>query len=93
VSLYIDPEVLARLEQSDPMGSLTEKNLADYCTALEGSAIFSIRRGASKAMRQYRCWSSRPRPRSTNTAATVFLIADQQAAAIRRTCIRGFSIA
>jgi hypothetical protein len=29
VSLYIDPDVLSRLEQADPIGSLTEKNLAD----------------------------------------------------------------
>jgi hypothetical protein len=40
VALYIDPAVLARLEASDPLGALTEENLADYCTALEGVSHF-----------------------------------------------------
>ena len=36
VALYIDPRVLERLEEADPLGALTEENIADYCTALEG---------------------------------------------------------
>jgi hypothetical protein len=40
VSLYIDPEVLSRLEESDPMGALNEQNIADFCTALEGVSHF-----------------------------------------------------
>jgi hypothetical protein len=40
VALYLDPEVLSRLEASDPHQALTEHNLADYCTALEGVSHF-----------------------------------------------------
>ncbi len=40
VALYIEPEVLARLERADPLGLLDERNLADYCTALEGLSHF-----------------------------------------------------
>jgi hypothetical protein len=40
ISLYLDPSLLARLESADPLGSLTESNLADYCTALEGVSHF-----------------------------------------------------
>jgi len=41
VALYIDPRVLERLERADPLGALTEGNLADYCTALEGVSHFT----------------------------------------------------
>ncbi len=40
VALYLDPEVLRRLERADPRRELTEDNLADYCTALEGVSHF-----------------------------------------------------
>jgi len=40
VALYLDPELLRRLEGADPVGALTEGNLADYCTALEGVSHF-----------------------------------------------------
>jgi hypothetical protein len=40
VALYLDPEVLRRLEAADPHDALTENNLADYCTALEGVSHF-----------------------------------------------------
>src|SRR5580692_4564093 len=40
VALYLDPSVLRRLEGADPVGALTENNLADYCTALEGVSHF-----------------------------------------------------
>jgi hypothetical protein len=40
VALYLDPRVLRRLEQADPHRELTEHNLADYCTALEGVSHF-----------------------------------------------------
>ena len=32
VALYLDPALLQRLERADPLGALTEHNLADYCT-------------------------------------------------------------
>ncbi|HEV7357138.1 MAG TPA: hypothetical protein VGN99_04035 [Steroidobacteraceae bacterium] len=40
VALYVDPAVLRRLEAADPHRALTEGNLADYCTALEGVSHF-----------------------------------------------------
>jgi hypothetical protein len=40
VALYMDPDVLRRLEAADPHRALTEENLADYCTALEGVSHF-----------------------------------------------------
>jgi hypothetical protein len=40
VALYLDPDVLRRLEAADPHRALTEENLADYCTALEGVSHF-----------------------------------------------------
>ena len=40
VALYVDPAVLSRLEAADPHRELTESNLADYCTALEGVSHF-----------------------------------------------------
>jgi hypothetical protein len=40
LSLYIDAQVLERLERADPLGKLSEENLADFCTALEGVSHF-----------------------------------------------------
>jgi hypothetical protein len=40
VALYLDPDVLRRLEAANPHDALTEENLADYCTALEGVSHF-----------------------------------------------------
>jgi hypothetical protein len=40
VALYLDPDVLRRLEAANPHDALTENNLADYCTALEGVSHF-----------------------------------------------------
>jgi hypothetical protein len=40
MALYLDPELLRRLERADPVGELNESNLADYCTALEGVSHF-----------------------------------------------------
>jgi hypothetical protein len=40
VALYLDPQLLRRLEAADPSENLTEDNLADYCTALEGVSHF-----------------------------------------------------
>ena len=38
--LYIDAEVLCRLQRADPEVALSERNLADFCTALEGVSHF-----------------------------------------------------
>jgi hypothetical protein len=40
VALYLDSDLLQRLDDADPLGELTESNLADYCTALEGVSHF-----------------------------------------------------
>lgn len=40
VALYIDAAVLERLTQCDPTQSLNDRNLADFCTALEGVSHF-----------------------------------------------------
>ena len=40
VGLFVAPEVIGRLERSDPLGRLDDDNLPDYCTALEGVSHF-----------------------------------------------------
>ena len=40
LSLYVDAEVLRRLAARCPLHALDERNLADYCTALEGVSHF-----------------------------------------------------
>lgn len=40
MSLYLDPALLERLEQADPMERLHDGNVADYWTALEGVSHF-----------------------------------------------------
>lgn len=40
VALYLDPKLLQRLENADPQRALTDGNLSDYCTALEGVSHF-----------------------------------------------------
>lgn len=40
VSLYLDPDLLARLQRSNPLVKLNQENVADYWTALEGVSHF-----------------------------------------------------
>jgi hypothetical protein len=40
VSLYLDPQLLRRLAQADPLERLHEGNIADWLTALEGVSHF-----------------------------------------------------
>jgi len=40
IGLYVDVRVLERLAERCPMQALDERNLADYCTALEGVSHF-----------------------------------------------------
>jgi len=40
ISLYVDRTVMERLAERCPLRSLSEDNLADYCTALEGVSHF-----------------------------------------------------
>ena len=41
VALYLDPQVLARLNSTDPLEALHGGNIADYWTALEGVSHFA----------------------------------------------------
>jgi hypothetical protein len=50
IGLFIDQQVLDRLQRHDPLDRLDEHNLPDYCTALEGVShfhylIWSLSRG------------------------------------------------
>jgi hypothetical protein len=40
IALYIDEQVLERLDRQSPFASLKTANLADYCTAFEGVSHF-----------------------------------------------------
>lgn len=40
IGLFIDQRVLERLERQDPLTALDERNLHDFCTALEGVSHF-----------------------------------------------------
>jgi len=40
VSLYLDPQLLERLSEADPIRALNEGNVQDYWTALEGVSHF-----------------------------------------------------
>jgi hypothetical protein len=78
MSLYLDPRLLKRLENADPLGALTEGNLADYCTALEGVSHFvysawRLDRDASVSLLELETQAE-----VDKYAATVFLIAHQQ---------------
>jgi len=78
VALFIDAALLVRLEREDPLGRLTDGNLADYCTALEGVSHFvyttwRLHRDAPVSLLELETQAE-----VDKYAATVFLIADQQ---------------
>jgi hypothetical protein len=78
VALYLDPTLLKRLENADPLGALTESNMADYCTALEGVSHFvytawRLHRDAPVSLLELETQAE-----VDKYAATVFLIAHQQ---------------
>ena len=78
VSLYLDAALVSRLERADPLGALTEGNLADYCTALEGVSHFvytawRLERDAAVSLLELETQAE-----VDKYAATVFLIAHQQ---------------
>jgi hypothetical protein len=81
VALYIDPLLLRRLERDDPLGELTEDNLADYCTALEGVSHFLYSTWRLGLDAPVSLLELETQAEVDKYAATVFLVADQQGGA------------
>ncbi len=78
VALYLDDDLLQRLERTNPLGALTERNLADFCTALEGVSHFlystwRLHRDAPVSLLELETQAE-----VDKYAATVFLVAGQQ---------------
>ena len=78
VALYLDPSVLRRLEGADPVGALTENNLADYCTALEGVSHFVYSTWRLDRDLPVSLLELETQAEVDKYAVTVFLLADQQ---------------
>ena len=78
VALYMDPTLLGRLEDCDPLGALTEGNLADYCTALEGVSHFVYSTWRLECDAPVSLLELETQAEVDKYAATVFLVADQQ---------------
>jgi hypothetical protein len=78
VALYLDPGLLRRLERSNPVGALTEHNLADYCTALEGVSHFVYSTWRLDRDLPVSLLELETQAEVDKYAVTVFLLADQQ---------------
>ena len=78
VALYLDPALLLRLEGADPVGALTENNLADYCTALEGVSHFVYSTWRLDRDLPVSLLELESQAEVDKYAVTVFLLADQQ---------------
>jgi hypothetical protein len=78
VALYLDPSLLRRLEGADPVGALTESNLADYCTALEGVSHFVYSTWRLDRDLPVSLLELETQAEVDKYAVTVFLLADQQ---------------
>ena len=78
VALYLDPGLLRRLEGADPVGCLTESNLADYCTALEGVSHFVYSTWRLEKDLPVSLLELETQAEVDKYAVTVFLLADQQ---------------
>jgi hypothetical protein len=81
VALYLDPSLLRRLEGADPVGALTEDNLADYCTALEGVSHFVYSTWRLDRDSPVSLLELETQAEVDKYAVTVFLLADQQGGA------------
>jgi hypothetical protein len=81
VALYLDPSLLRRLEGADPVGALTENNLADYCTALEGVSHFVYSTWRLDRDLPVSLLELETQAEVDKYAVTVFLLADQQGGA------------
>ena len=78
VSLYLDAALLKRLEHADPLGALTEHNLADFCTALEGVSHFVYTLWRLDCDAQVSLLELETQAEVDKYAATVFLLAHQR---------------
>jgi hypothetical protein len=78
IALYLDPSLLRRLEGDDPVGELTENNLADYCTALEGVSHFVYSTWRLHCDLPVSLLELETQAEVDKYAVTVFLLADQQ---------------
>src|SRR6202166_4547981 len=81
VALYLDPQLLRRLEHADPHRALTEHNLADYCTALEGVSHFVYSTWRLDRDLPVSLLELENQAEVDKYAVTVFLLADQQGGA------------
>jgi len=77
VALYLDPELLRRLEAANPHEALTEDNLADYCTALEGVSHFVYSTWRLESGSPVSLLELETQAEVDKYAATVFLLAGQ----------------
>jgi hypothetical protein len=78
VALYLDPQILNRLEAADPHRALTESNLADYCTALEGVSHFVYSAYGLQRDMPVSLLELETQAEVDKYAVTVFLMAGQQ---------------
>jgi hypothetical protein len=78
VALYLDPELLSRLEAADPRRALTEGNLADYCTALEGVSHFVYSTYGLERDMPVSLLELETQAEVDKYAVTVFILAEQQ---------------
>jgi hypothetical protein len=78
VSLYVEPGVLQRLDASNPLGALTDGNLADYCTALEGVSHFVYTTWRLTSDTPVSLLELETQAEVDKYAATVFLLGQQQ---------------
>jgi hypothetical protein len=78
IALYLDAGLLRRLEGDDPVGELTESNLDDYCTALEGVSHFVYSTWRLHRDLPVSLLELETQAEVDKYAVTVFLLADQQ---------------
>jgi hypothetical protein len=78
VALYLDGALLKRLELANPVGTLNDENLADYCTALEGVSHFVYSTWRLSADSPVSLLELETQAEVDKYAVTVFLVALQQ---------------
>ena len=83
VALYLDPQLLHRLESADPVGALNEANLGDYCTALEGVSHFVYSTWRLERDVPVSLLELETQAEVDKYAITVFLLAEQQESRLR----------